>query len=83
MLNDVNKEIHQYEPQLLIYELEECPQKQKNMGMNQNNNNLNQNMFVNPFNDNINQMMNKNQFNFFYSPNSISTIFSTKVTTKL
>jgi hypothetical protein len=28
-------------------------------------------------------MMNKNQFNFFYSPNSISTIFSTKVTTKL
>ena len=68
MLNDVNKEIHQYEPQLLIYELEEFPQKQKNMGMNQNNNNLNQSMFVNPFNDNINQMMNNNQFNFFFTP---------------
>ena len=67
MLNDVNKEIHEYEPQLLIYELEESPQKQNNsMGMNQNNSN--QTIFVNPFNDNINQMMNNNQFNFFFTP---------------
>lgn len=64
MLNDVNKEIHEYEPQLLIYELEESPQK--NIGMNQNNSN--QNFFVNPFNDNINQMMNNNHFNFFFTP---------------
>jgi hypothetical protein len=66
MLNDVNKEIHEFEPQLLIYELEEGPQKLKNMGMNQNNSNPN--FFVNPFNDNINQMMNNNQFNFIFTP---------------
>jgi len=66
ILNDVNKEIHEYEPQLLIYELEESPQKQNNMGMNQNNSN--QTIFINPFNDNINQMMSNNQFNFFFTP---------------
>jgi hypothetical protein len=66
MLNDVNKEIHQYEPQLLIYELEESSQKQKNIGMNQNISN--QNIFVNPFNEYINQMMNNNQFNIFFTP---------------
>ena len=69
LLNDVNEEIHKYEPQLLIYELEESPQKKNNLPMYQNNNNSNQNLFINnPFNDNINQMMCNKQFNYFFTP---------------
>jgi hypothetical protein len=55
-------EIHQYEPQILIYELENC----KNYRINANNNSMtnnNNNIFVNPFNYNINQMMMNNHYN--------------------
>lgn len=54
-------EIHQYEPQLLIYELEDFKSFQVNF---QNTiNNSNNQLFLNPFNYCINQMMNNNSFN--------------------
>ena len=55
-------EIHQYEPQILIYELENCRNFRINIHNSMNNNN-NNNIFVNPFNYNINQMMMNNQYN--------------------
>ena len=58
-------EIYDYEPQLLIYELEDFKQYQINTNMNRANtigNSCNM-MFINPFNININQMMLNNNFN--------------------
>ena len=58
-------EIYDYEPQLLIYELEDFKQYQINTNMNRANTvgNSGNMMFVNPFNYNINQMMLNNNFN--------------------
>ena len=57
MLGDVNKQIHEYETQCLIYELEEINNSQ--YILNQNNNQI----FENPFNYNINGMIMNNRFN--------------------
>ena len=54
MLGNVFAEIHDFEPQILIYELE-----------NLNNNNQ---FYLNPFNNNINQMMMNNKFNINFTP---------------
>ena len=54
MLGDVKTEIHTYEPQLLIYELEE---NMKNLKGSQSFN------MPNNFYNNINQVVNNNRFN--------------------
>ena len=72
MLHDVNREIHEFEPQLLIYELEENRNIQYN---NQNNNqiinnsfNQNNNQIIdNSFNQNNNQIINNS---FTYNANN-------------
>ena len=71
ILSDVKTEIHEYEPQLLIYELNDNQNNIQNNIQNNNqinNQNIKNTIFINPFNNNINQMMANNQYNNNFIP---------------
>ena len=66
IINDINKEILEYEPQLLIYTLKENNNNRMFYQNNNVNNNNNSHIFVNPSNYNTNNMMaNRQNFNTF------------------